>query len=174
MKLPKKVDVCFPKPIPTKKVKTIKQPIPKSIDFWINKKNSISKEDMDEMLKSRVTSSKLEYTFMRNFLDKLGIKYIHQFFTPAKFVYDFAILTQDGGQIDALLEIDGQFWHSDPRIYPEPIYENQKRQIQKDKAKNEWAAYNNFVLIRFKEYDIINNPKDVLRELKDRFYTKTN
>jgi very-short-patch-repair endonuclease len=173
MKLPKKNNKCFPKNIPkkSKRKKGVKQPIPKSIDFWVNKKNYLSENDLKEMEKSRVTTSKLEYTFMRNFLDVLGIKYIHQFFTPAKFIYDFAILTKDGTQIDALIEVDGSFWHCDPRLYPEPIYENQKRQIQRDKEKNLWANLNNFILIRFKEYDIIHNPKDVLKELKKRFYS---
>jgi very-short-patch-repair endonuclease len=173
MIVPKKINIFHPKPLPEKKKKTIKQPIPKTIDFWVNAKKNISKEDMDEILKSHVNTSKLEYVFMRNFLDKLGLKYIHQFITPAKFVYDFAILTQDGTQIDALIECDGDFWHNNPKTNSNKIlYENQKKQMQRDKAKNNWAAINGFILIRFWEYDINNNPKKVLEELKKRFYTK--
>jgi len=52
------------------------------------------------------------------------------------------------------------------------LYENQKRQIERDRVKNEWAALNGFVLIRFWENDIKNNPKNVLNELKKRLYSK--
>jgi len=177
MQVPKKVNICFTKPVPTKKVKTIKQPIPKNVDFWVNNKKSISKEDMEEMLNDKPRSSKLEYIFMRNFLDKLGIKYIHQFFVPTSknngFIYDFAILDQSGLMIELLLEIQGTYFHCDPRVYTNgPLYETQKKQIIRDNIKMKTAAYNGFSYMTIWEMDIHNSPEDVLNELKKRCWTK--
>jgi len=170
---PKKVKISLPKPVKkTKQPKVCVQPVPKTIEFWVNHKISVSKAEEQWMkeMRSNVTTSKLEFLFMREFLNKLGLKYIHQFPTPAKFVYDFAILTPDGGDIQCLIELDGDFYHYNPKTQnkQEFLYENQKRQIVRDKVKTEWAALNGFVLLRFWENDVKNNPKSILKELKRR------
>jgi very-short-patch-repair endonuclease len=155
--------------IPRKKRGKNIAPIRKEVEFWVYKKYKISKEDDINRQNLTVQSSKLEYLFMRNFLDKLGVKYIHQWYSPIGFVYDFAILSEDGAQIQLLIEIDGNYFHTNPKMYPNgPIYENQKRQVKRDEEKNKWAAYSNFVLLRFWEDDIHNNPKQVMEILKKR------
>jgi very-short-patch-repair endonuclease len=124
--------------------------------------------------KEGITTSKLEYYFAEHFLKKLGLRFVHQWTSiKTKFVYDFAILTPDGGDIQGLIECDGDYWHANPVLIEKQgfLYENQKRQIERDKAKNEWAALNGFVLIRFFENDIKNSPKKILGELKRRFYS---
>ena len=173
----KKENVLQPDKTDKKRVKkTLKQPIKSHIEFFLYHKLAISKQDEKNVKERRekVTTSKLEYVFMRQFLDKYKFNYIHQFLTKSKFVYDFAILTPDGGDIQGLVEVDGDFWHSNPILTEKQgfLYENQKRQINRDKAKDEWAAMNGFILLRFYENDIKNNPKKVLEELKKRFYTK--
>ncbi len=67
----------------------------------------------------RIGTSKLEEDFARDFVDKLGVKYIYQF--GAKDIgrcYYFAVLLNDEmttGSI-LLIEIDGGYYHSDPRV----------------------------------------------------------
>jgi very-short-patch-repair endonuclease len=171
---PRKVNpILHPKPV-NKSSKVIKQPVPKSVDFWLNHKISISKAEEEAMkeMRSKVTTSKLEFVFMREFLNKLGCKYIHQFPVPAKFIYDFCILTPDGNDIQALIEVDGDFYHRNPKTMKDTVlYENQRKQIIRDKAKDDWAAFNGFVLLRFWENDIKNNPKIVLQKLKKHLIT---
>jgi len=144
-------------------------PIRKEVEFWVYQKYKISKQDDITRQNLDVTSSKLEFLFKEQFLDKLGLKYIHQFYSPIGFIYDFAILSKNEKQIQLLIEVDGDYFHTNPKKYPNgPIYENQKRQVKRDEEKNKWAAFNNFVLLRFWENDIHNNPKKVMNELKRR------
>lgn len=57
----------------------------------------------------KIGTSKLEEKFAKDFLDKLGLKYIYQF--KAENIgryYDFMVYTKNGGNI--LIEIDGDYW----------------------------------------------------------------
>ena len=116
--------------------------------------------------KQKYGTSKLELDFARDFLDKLDVKYIYQY--EAKDIgrfFDFAVTSyndvnfimeeKDGitcikqeGQnvpISFLIEIDGSWYHSDPRVVNE-------RKL-------------GMPLLRVWEYDIRNNPKKVFDEL---------
>ena len=119
-------------------------------------------------------TSKLEEDFARDFLDKLGIKYIYQF--EAKDIgrfYDFAIILNDemttGNMI--LIEIDGGYFHSDPRVVEEgKLNPMQKHNKRVDEYKDKWALLHGIPLIRIWEKDIRENPKMVMDELKKRLY----
>lgn len=122
----------------------------------------------------RIGTSKLEEDFARDFLDKLGVKYIYQF--EAKDIgrfYDFAILLNDemttGNMI--LVEIDGSYYHSDPRVVEEgKMNPMQKHNKRVDKHKDDWALMHGIPLMRIWEKDIRENPKMVMEELKKRLY----
>lgn len=132
-------------------------------------------------------TSQLEKDFARDFLDKYGIKYIYEY--EARDVgryYDFAIITKkakyitenkEGLQsiiqgiqyapVDMLIEIDGSYFHGDPRFYNEKnMNAMQKHNKMVDKLKDEWAALHGIPLLRIWEYDIRHNPKKVIEELK--------
>lgn len=119
-------------------------------------------------------TSKLEEDFARDFLDKLGVKYIYQF--EAKDIgrfYDFAIILNDnmttGNMI--LLEIDGGYYHSDPRVVKEDkLNPMQKHNKRVDEHKDKWALLHGIPLIRIWEKDIRENPNMVMEELKKRLY----
>ncbi len=68
-----------------------------------------------------------------------------------------------------LIEVDGDYWHCNPIRYPSgPINKIQQAQIKKDEYKNLLCSNTNMKLIRFWEYDILHNEKDIectLREL---------
>ena len=115
-------------------------------------------------------TSKLEKDFAEQFLDKLGLEYVWQF--EAKDIgrfYDFMVFTPHGGHI--LLEIDGSYFHSDPRVVTEDkIKPMHKRNMRIDKLKDEWALLHGIPIMRIWEKDIRENPKEVMKTLKDRLY----
>lgn len=119
-------------------------------------------------------TSKLEEDFARDFLDKLGVKYVYQF--EAKDIgrfYDFAIILNDEMTTGNLLliEIDGSFYHSDPRLVKEEeMNPMQKRNKRVDEYKDKWALMHGIPLMRIWEKDIRENPKMVMEELKKRLY----
>ncbi len=122
-------------------------------------------------------TSKLEDDFAHDFLDKLDLKYSRQF--EAKDIgrfYDFAVECpnskgiNDGSEL-LLIEIDGGYFHSDPRI----MEGKEKNPMQKhnewvDKQKDNWALMRGIPLIRIWEKDIREKPKEVMRILKERLY----
>ena len=65
-----------------------------------------------------------------------------------------------------MIECDGDFYHCNPYKFPEPIYEIQKINLKNDEFKNKWASDNGYILLRFWEHDINNNPEKIITELK--------
>lgn len=115
-------------------------------------------------------TSKLEDKFAKEFLNKLGVKYEKQF--KAESIgryYDFYIPS-----CNTLLEIDGGFWHSDPRLYEgKELTPTQKKNKKVDKFKDKWAKEHKIPLIRIWEHDINNNPEQVLEMLKKEISKNT-
>ena len=116
----------------------------------------------------------------KDFLDKLGFKYIYQF--EAKDIgrfYDFCVLLkeEDGlvpGNI-ILIEIDGGYYHSDPRVVDEnKLNPMQKHNKMVDEHKNKWALMHGIPLIRIWEKDIREKPNKVLEALKKILYVADN
>lgn len=131
--------------------------------------------------------SKLEADFAREFLDKLGLKYIYEY--EAKDIgrfFDFAIIQhqdipyimedkhgiesvkQEGQLIDILfiVECDGGYFHSDPRVVNERnLNPMQKHNKVVDFIKTRWCGLHGIPLLRIWEEDIRKNPKKVFEEL---------
>lgn len=110
-------------------------------------------------------TSKLEEDFARDFLDKLGLNYEYQF--EAKDIgrfFDFKV-----GNV--LIEIDGDYFHSNPLIYEDKdLNSMQKRNKKIDEYKNVWALSHGYPIMRIWETDIRKNPNKVMEMLKERFY----
>lgn len=132
-------------------------------------------------------TSQLEKDFAHNFLDKYGIQYIYEYEAKdIKRFYDFAIVSKKSKYIteqkegltsiiqgiqytpiDLLIEVDGGYWHSDPRVVDESnLNSMQKHNKMVDELKNKWASLHGIPLVRIWEYDIRHNPQKVLEELK--------
>lgn len=111
-------------------------------------------------------TSKLEEDFAKNFLDKLGVEYTYQF--EAKDIgrfYDYKIV--DG----PIIEIQGGYWHGDPRLYEEKNLNSiQKRSRRVDEYKKKWALLRGIPIYYFWEKDIRENPSKVMEELKKILY----
>lgn len=134
--------------------------------------------------KQEYGTSKLEYDFAHDFLDKLGLKYVYQY--EAKQIkrwFDFAVtavenypykyvvkegvnsIDQDAQLFipDFLIEVDGDYFHSNPLIVKEDkLNPMQKHNKFVDKLKDEWCGMHCIPLLRIWEYDIRNNPKKVI------------
>jgi very-short-patch-repair endonuclease len=112
-------------------------------------------------------TSKLEEDFAKNFLDKLGVKYVYQF--EAKDIgrfYDFYLPSHN-----LIIEVDGGYYHSDPRVVDEnKLNPMQKHNRRVDEYKNNWALAHGIPIMRIWEKDIREAPEKVLKELKARLY----
>jgi hypothetical protein len=131
--------------------------------------------------------SKLEAYFAKEYLDKMGLKYIYEY--EAKDIgrfYDFAItlyqeipfimenkhgiesIKQEGQNIPIcmLIEIDGDYYHSNPEIMKNKKLNNmQKHNKFVDFLKDKWCEKKGIPLVRIWENDIRHNPKKVFELL---------
>ena len=146
----------------------MKQPIKKRTSITKNnsKKRTVSKtKPVKKTVRShpKFGTSKLEQDFARDFLDKLGAKYIWQF--EAKDIgrfYDFYL-----PEHNLIIEVDGSWFHSDPRLVKEEeMNPMQKRNKRVDEYKNRWALAHGIPILRVWEKDIREQPIKVLKELK--------
>ena len=142
-------------------------PKPKPDGFGIGRVQSkktrkkMSETAINNIIKTnRNHTSKLEKTFA-NILDLLDIKYQQFFYAKEiKAFYDFYI-----PEHNLIIEVDGDFWHCNPDKFPNPEYTTQKRNIQRDKIKTQWAIINGYKILRFWENDIKNNIKYIKQTL---------
>lgn len=140
--------------------------------------------------KGKYGVSKLEAYFAKNFLDKFGVRYVYEY--EAKDIgrfYDFAIvaITEDSDVVVEekngivslsqkynyvrpclIIEVDGSYYHGDPRLVEEKdLNAMQKKNKVIDEYKDDWCRVHQIPIVRFWEYDIINNPKLVMEKLKE-------
>lgn len=134
--------------------------------------------------------SKLEAYFAKNFLDKLGVRYVYEWeATDIKRFYDFAIVavTEDSDVVVEekngvvslsqkyndvrpclIIEVDGSYYHGDPRVVEESKLNNMQKQNKIiDEYKNDWCRVHHIPILRVWEYDIMNNPKLVMEMVKE-------
>lgn len=152
------------------------------------KKSARSNTVTHKKPKQEYGTSKLERDFARDFLDKLGLKYIYQFEAKEiKRYYDFAVtvrddypfryeerdglksIIQEGKRflVNFLIEVDGDYWHGNPECINESeLTPMQKHNKKVDKYKDDWALMQNLPLLRFWESDIKKRPRKVMAELK--------
>jgi len=151
-------------------------PKPKPKGFGIGRTHSEkTKEKMSDSAIERIIitdqnhSSKLEKTF-KLILDLLDIKYKPFLYAKSiKAFYDFHLIEHN-----IIIEVDGDFWHCNPQTHPIPQYDSQKKNIERDKVKNQWATENGYRILRFWEYDINNNIQEVKRILLEEINKTTN
>lgn len=143
-------------------------PKPKPEGFGIGRiqsketREKMSKTAIENILKTgKVKRSNLEY-FFEGILLSMNIKYIHSYYIEnIGKIYDFYL-----PKYNILIEIDGDFWHCNPDTkYAVPECKTQHININNDKIKSQWAAYNGYKLLRFWENDINNNIKYVKQTL---------
>ncbi len=134
--------------------------------------------------------SKLEAYFAKNFLDKFGVRYVYEW--EAKDIgrfYDFAVvaITEDSDVVVEekngvvslsqkyndirpclIIEIDGSYYHGDPRLVEESKLNTMQRKNKIiDEYKDDWCRVHHIPIVRFWEFDIYNNPKLVMEQLRE-------
>lgn len=157
-----------PKRNGTKEVVHKKKRTKKVLDERIPpKKNIKPKKKWYQKEHAEYGTSKLEEKFAKNFLDKLGIKYVYQFKAESIGRYfDFRICI-NGKPIGPIIEIQGSYWHGDPRLYEDKeLNTTQKRDKKVDEYKKAWCDRNGIPLIYIWELDINKHPENVLHCLK--------
>ena len=139
------------------KIKTDRQ------KYWSNQEN----RDAQRVRRSKYMSThliknetKLEKEFQA-ILNVLGVSYIFQY-TVNGYNYDFYIPDKN-----ILIEVDGDWWHCNPTLNIQPVYESQKHTIEHDLTKNKIALDNGYQLLRFWEHDIKTNRFDVVKNLME-------
>lgn len=133
----------------------------KSKEYWSKQENrDLKRVEQTSYLKERLSTkkSKLEQQF-ENLMTELGIQFLNQFSFKG-YLFDFYIPKHN-----VLIEVDGDWFHCNPELHPEPIYETQRVTIQNDNKKNKVVKDNNITLLRFWEKDINNNPEMIILEL---------
>ena len=150
----------------------MKQPIKKnkSVDGDKKKKKPIKRVNKKKS-HPQYGTSKLEEDFANQFLKKLNVEYQYQF--EAKDIgrfYDFYLPKHN-----LLIEIDGDYWHGNPKIYKEDeLKGHQKRAQRIDEHKTKWALLHGIPIIHIWENDIRKNPKTVMETLKNRLQIESN
>lgn len=137
--------------------KTVKKKKPTTVGEAVKKSIARSKKPHP-----KYGTSHLEEQFANDFLEKLEVKYVKQYFADdIKRYYDFYL-----PEYRILIEVDGDYWHA-YNIVRENMTPTQKRNTRVDEIKNEWAALHGIPLIRIWEHDIKDNPKKVMKMLGD-------
>ncbi|WP_456274072.1 endonuclease domain-containing protein [Bacillus sp. AK031] len=93
--------------------------------------------------------TKIEY-IIEKYLKKLNVNYKYSFILQKR-QFDFLLV-----EYQIIIECDGDYWHANPKFYPEPK-DWQKERSQIDLEKNEIAQRNGYQITRFWEDDILNN-----------------
>jgi len=65
---------------------------------------------------------------------------------------------------NVLVEVDGDYWHGNPKIYSK-LNEIQLKQKERDIKNEQLAKENGFIVLRFWESDILNNKNIIVKEL---------
>lgn len=109
-------------------------------EYWRNR--CFNKETkIETIFKQLLTSMDIEYEFQYRFGG-----YLFDFFIPSD---------------NLLIEVDGDFYHSNPLYYEEPKFETQLLVRANDIKKNKVAKDSNMKLLRFWETDINDNIEQV-------------
>lgn len=99
---------------------------------------------------------------VREELEKLNIKYEEQKEMYNKFIVDFYL-----PEYNIVLEVFGDYWHSNPQVYgygeglKEPN-ENQLKQIKKDKSRKGYLEKCGHKFVSLWEKDIYENPRNLI------------
>ena len=141
-------------------------------DVYDNETINKLSSNLSDKLHNRVINNKfklssmLEDNFIEKYLSPLNINYKKQFYIKDINQYCDILLTD----FNTIIEINGSYWHCDPRIYNKPINGIQKNKINKDIIKYKWLINNGYHIIVLWEYDIIKNPN----EIKDKLFNYIN
>ena len=134
----------------------------------LNKKDeSIKIISYDDECWSKRAESKPE-RIVREFLEEnlIDYKQEHQIELNSKWYFDFHVVNTN-----LLIEVQGDYWHCNPKIFKKPLNEFQQWSKRRDFAKMDYAKRFGFVVAWIWEDDIKNNleetKKYILRRIEE-------
>ena len=145
---------------------------PKEIKFLIDNYNNYPLKELATLMNKSVSS--IQYNARKHnlikeiiptrpekdvmlILDRYNISYEFQF-NVRGFIADFKI----GNKI---IEVQGDYWHCNPRFYSEPINETQRNKVKIDKIKYNVYEELGYEILYLWEYDIVNNIDDCIEKI---------
>lgn len=147
----------------SKGAKGIPKPKPEGFGFGRIQSKETREKMSDSAIQRIIKTGKVKRSLLEirfeTFLETLDIKFISSYYINTKnyhFIFDF-YLPKD----NILIEVDGDFWHCNPKTHSFPICKTQEINVKNDQEKNKWAEENGYKLLRFWEDDINNNIKQV-------------
>jgi G:T-mismatch repair DNA endonuclease (very short patch repair protein) len=133
---------------------------------YINDKKKAAQVSLNRHIRYKI--NKIE-TIVLNKIKEMGLDFEYSVILDYK-QFDFG-----SKKYRILLEVQGDYWHGNPKIYKKTQLNNtQKRNIQRDKEKIKFADKHNMKLYHIWESDIIDNNFSVLEEIKNEIYARTN
>lgn len=76
-------------------------------------------------------------------------------------------------QYQAVIQVDGDYWHSNPMVYSEEsLTERQRKQRRLDNSCNSYCANHNVSMLRIWELDLKQNPETVRVKIKEYLNVK--
>jgi len=130
------------------------------------KHNENSKQRMREATLKRIKNGSFPQTNtlpakkFKSILERLNIRHEEEKIVDV-WSFDFYLIDND-----VYIEVDGDYFHSNPMLYPDgPTTKTQKINYYRDEKKNTFCKNNNIELIRFWESDILGEKQCVLQKL---------
>lgn len=157
------------KNIITKTAKTRKK---NNTPSWNSGKTGIYSKETIEKIRNATLRQMEDQVFQKTNIEKvmeeclqeMDVEYKYSFIFQKR-QFDFLLPKQN-----LIIECDGDYWHTNPKFYPEP-QEWQVKRIQIDRVKNEIALNNGYKIVRFWENDILNNIEYVKSIIHDLLAT---
>jgi very-short-patch-repair endonuclease len=138
------------------------------IKYWGKEENRVNKRIlMSEYINNHQyeNKTKLELYF-ESILNSVGLNFVSQYLICG-YNFDYYIPT-----MDMVIEVDGDFWHCNPKKYPNgPKYKSQIITLKNDKKKNLICENTKGItLLRFWESDIKERPEWIKDQLLNYIY----
>jgi len=92
---------------------------------------------------------------MYDLLDELGIVHLRQHLIAGKFCVDAFVPTAN-----AVLQMDGDYWHGNPRFYPHPDA-RQCRRMNQDRSQDAYMVACGYRIVRIWASELKANPTTV-------------
>lgn len=122
--------------------------------------------------KAAIASSKSQAHYKKNKIENM----FHDLMTSNQIEVEYCMIfgsyQYDFGnkQSKTLIEVNGDYWHANPRFYGEglrQINDTQLLKIARDKEKKEFAITHGYNLLTVWEYDLYHCPNEVLERVKN-------
>ncbi|WNF37806.1 DUF559 domain-containing protein [Bacillaceae bacterium IKA-2] len=112
---------------------------------------------LEQMKNQRIVKTNIE-KIMDKLLDELDVQHRYSFILNKR-QFDFVLPDHR-----ILIECDGDYWHANPKFYPNPAPWQIER-IKIDELKNKIASSNGYKILRFWEDDIKENIDEVIKKI---------